>query len=69
MIPDMTTTKDKQEQAKTIIAARVAPGTGEKLDTIAATMKPKPSRSQLVELAIEEFIERRVPKGKGKDKG
>lgn len=48
------------------LCGRVTPQTAEAFDAIARSMRPTPSRSQLVALAIEEFIEREQAKAASK---
>jgi predicted transcriptional regulator len=47
------------EPGKIAIWCRVDEAAVGALDEIAADMRPKPSRSQLIDLAVQEFVERR----------
>jgi metal-responsive CopG/Arc/MetJ family transcriptional regulator len=54
------------DAAKVVIYSRIDPKMVEGLDEIRETMRPKPSRAQLIDLAVAEYVEKHKPKGKGK---
>jgi predicted transcriptional regulator len=62
------TPKDERRQAKIIVNARVDPDVVDKLDQIADAMRPRPSRSEMVDLAITEFVERHSAESKKKQR-
>jgi len=47
-----------QGEAKIVIYTRVDPMTVSALDEIAAGMRPKPTRAQLIDAALAEYVER-----------
>lgn len=54
---------DRQESAaKVVIYSRIDPTTVAALDEICESMRPKPTRSQLIDAALAEFVERRGKK-------
>ncbi len=52
------------DPTKIIIWSRIDAGAIKAIDAIADTMKPKPSRAQLIDLAVQEFVEKRSAKRK-----
>jgi hypothetical protein len=44
------------------IYSRIDKGTVEKLDKIAQAMQPQPTRAQLIELAVQQYVDRNPPK-------
>jgi predicted transcriptional regulator len=60
--------KTEQAEAKIVIYTRVDPVTVAALDEICEAMRPKPTRAQLIDAALAEYVERHgkdaAPKGK-----
>ncbi len=55
--------KDRPDgDAKIVIYSRVDPATVAALDAICESMRPKPTRAQLIDAALAEYVERH---GKG----
>jgi hypothetical protein len=55
----MTRQKDRPgSDAKIVIYSRMDPATVAALDEIREFMRPKPSRAQLIDAAVEEYVER-----------
>ncbi len=53
-------TKKKElggENAKVVIYSRIDPATVEALDAIRERMRPKPTRAQLIDAALAEYVE------------
>jgi hypothetical protein len=54
--------KQKEERsggdAKVVIYTRIDPGTVAELDAIRDGMRPKPTRAQLIDAALAEYVER-----------
>lgn len=50
--------------AKIVIYSRIDPGTIAALDQIRESMKPVPTRAQLIDLAVAQYVERNAPKKK-----
>jgi len=51
-----------ESAAKVVIYSRIDPATVAALDDICESMRPKPTRSQLINAALAEFVERRSKK-------
>jgi hypothetical protein len=49
-----------QSDAKIVIYSRIDPHTVKSLDQIRETMKPTPTRAQMIDLAVAEFVERQA---------
>jgi hypothetical protein len=47
---------------KTMVQCRIDPANLKRLDEIAKTMPVKPSRSQMIDLAVSEYVERHSAK-------
>ena len=47
-----------ETDAKIVIYSRVDPATVEALDKICEAMRPKPTRAQLIDAALAEYVER-----------
>jgi predicted transcriptional regulator len=45
--------------AKIVIYSRVDPATVAALDKLCEAMRPKPTRAQLIDVALDEYVERR----------
>lgn len=60
-IPDMPRQREGSEP-KVIVNARVDAEAIQKLDAIAAEMRPKPTRSQMVDVAVQDYVARHQPK-------
>ena len=52
----------EQTEAKIVIYSRVDPTTVAALDEICDSMRPKPTRAQLIDAALAEYVERHAPK-------
>jgi len=51
--------KDTDEsEAKIVIYSRIDPATIKALDAICDAMRPKPTRAQLIDAALAEYVER-----------
>jgi metal-responsive CopG/Arc/MetJ family transcriptional regulator len=48
----------KEKDPKVVIYSRIDPSAVAELDAIADDMRPKPSRSQLIDAAVAEYVER-----------
>lgn len=48
-----------KDKSKMPLYCRINREAVERLDAIAAEMRPQPSRAQLIDLAVQEFVERR----------
>ena len=59
-------TERPEKDAKIVIYSRVDPVTVDALDKICESMRPKPTRAQLIDAALAEYVERH---GKNSDKG
>lgn len=46
------------DKAKIVIYSRVDPKTVDAIDAICETMRPKPTRAQLIDAALAEYVER-----------
>ena len=44
--------------AKIVVYSRIDPATVAALDAICASMRPKPTRAQLIDAALAEYVER-----------
>ena len=51
-----------ESDAKIVIYSRVDPATVAALDEICESMRPKPTRAQLIDAALAEYVERHTPK-------
>jgi predicted transcriptional regulator len=47
-----------ESTAKIVIYTRISPATVAALDVIREAMRPRPSRAQLIDAALEEYVER-----------
>ena len=47
-------------EAKIVIYTRIDPATVAALDAIRGAMRPKPTRAQLIDAALAEYVERRA---------
>lgn len=55
----MARPKDRPEgDAKIVIYSRIDPATVAALDAIRGRMRPKPTRAQLIDAALAEYVER-----------
>lgn len=54
----MARNKPAESAAKVVIYSRIDPATVAALDEIADAMRPKPTRAQLIDLAVAEYVER-----------
>ena len=50
--------KTEQAEAKIVIYSRIDPETVASLDQICESMRPKPTRAQLIDAALAEYVER-----------
>lgn len=53
-------------EPKIAIYCRVAPPTVAALDRICESMRPQPTRAQLIDAALAEYVERHGPKQNGR---
>ena len=53
-------------EAKEVIYCRVAPDTIAALDSICESMRPKPTRAQLIDAALAEYVESRIARSERK---
>jgi predicted transcriptional regulator len=51
-------TKPDESEAKIVIYTRIDPATIKALDAICDAMRPKPTRAQLIDAALAEYVER-----------
>lgn len=58
-----------QSDAKIVIYSRIDPGTVAALDAICQSMRPKPTRAQLIDAALAEYVERHGMDGRAKKEG
>lgn len=65
MIAPMASKVDDASDEKVSVSAKVSKSVVDALDELANAIRPKPSRSAMVALALEEFVKGR-PKPKGK---
>jgi predicted transcriptional regulator len=66
MYTDMAANDRKPKSKTTVITSRIPDAIVERLDKIAESILPIPSRSSLVALAVEEFVSRRKPAKKSR---
>lgn len=52
------TAKTDTSEAKIVIYSRIDPDTVAALDNIRGGMRPKPSRAQLIDTAVAEYVEK-----------
>lgn len=55
-----------ESDAKIVIYSRVDPATVAALDEICEAMRPKPTRAQLIDAALAEYVERHGKGGQSK---
>jgi hypothetical protein len=58
-----------QSDAKIVIYTRIDPATVVALDAICDSMRPKPTRAQLIDAALAEYVERHGKDGRAKEEG
>lgn len=59
MLVDMA--EQTRRVAKIIVNTRIDPENVAKLDEIAETIRPRPSRSEMVDLAVSEYVQQHHP--------
>lgn len=59
----------KTETGKTQVSARVPTWIVDGLNEVADDIRPRPKLTQMIELALEDFVRGKGVKPKGKDKG
>jgi hypothetical protein len=58
MLVKMPKQAKQDDDAKVIVYSRIDPATVRALDDIRESMKPKPTRAQLIDVACAEYVER-----------
>ena len=58
-----------QLDAKIVVYTRIDPATVAALDAICQSMRPKPTRAQLIDAALAEYVERHGKDGRAKKEG
>jgi predicted transcriptional regulator len=62
-------TNPDESDAKIVIYSRISPATVAALDEICDAMRPKPTRAQLIDAALAEYVERHGKAGKRQKAG